>query len=241
MDLNVAPLTWANKVAVNRAFKMWKKMTAKTLQDAAATSKSRYRDFKVFLNQYMSNDPLNPKDSGDNQIQANPAEWDYTTLTTEDPDGAGGTPADQFELHIVGPSKAGAGGPDSWERVGMLQSWFDSRPAPEATQPNDIPDVTDPLMNLFDSSDVLDDRLVIINQEGDGPPYDENTAFGNAASASDDHNLQRVSTAIASSANPVVPIHGFQALCGLVQLQFSGSDPGEYELVLDVETKGESF
>jgi hypothetical protein len=241
IDLNVAPLTWVTKLAVNRAFKMWKKMTARTLQDSSATSKSRYRDFKVFLNQYMSNDPLNPKDSGDNQIQANAAEWDYSTLTSEDPDGAGGGPADQFDLHIVGPSKAGAGGPDSWERVGMLQSWFDSRPAPEATQPNDIPDVTDPLMNLFDSSDVMDDRMVVINQEGDGPPYDEITAFGNAASAAADHNLQRVSTAFTTSVNPVVSIHGFQALCGLIQLEFSGSDPGDYELVLDVETDGESF
>jgi len=238
VDLNVAPLNWVSKLAVNRAFKMWKKMTAKTLKDAGATSKSRYRDFKVHLNQAMGVGSLLPLDSGGNNLYNNSVEWDYTTMTTADPDGPGGTPADQFDLHIIGPN---AGSDPNWSRVGLIQSWFDSRPAPEDTQPNDIPNVNDPLMNLFDTGDVMDERLVIINSEGDAPPYDEDTTFGNAASYAEDHNLQRVSTAFTTSSNPVVPIHGFQALCGLIQLEFSGDNPGDYEIVLDVETKGESF
>lgn len=241
IDLNVAPLNWVSKLAVNRAFKMWKKMTSMTLKNAGATSKSRYRDFKVLLNQNMGATPLTPLDSGDNELYNNSPEWDYTTLTTDDPEGPGGVTPDAFELHIVGPNTAGAGAPDNWARVGMIQSWFDSRPLPEDTQPNDIPNIADPLMNLFDSSDVMDDRLTIINSEGDAAPYDEDVTFGNAATYASDHNLQRVSTAFTTSSNPVVPIHGFQALCGLIQLEFAGSDPGAYELVLDVETKGESF
>lgn len=238
IDLNVAPLNWVSKLAVNRAFKMWKRMTAMTLKDAGATSKSRYRDFKVFLNQAMGVSPLLPLDSGDNNLYNNPVEWDYSTLTSADPDGPGGTSPDQFELQIVGPN---VGASPNWSRVGIIQSWFASRPEPEDTQPNFIPDTTDPLMNLFDTGDVIDDRLTIINSEGNAAPYDEDSTFGNAAVYAEDHNLQRVSTAFATSANPVVPIHGFQALCGLIQLEFSGADPGDYELVLDVETKGESF
>lgn len=241
IDLNVAPLNWVSKLAVNRAFKMWKKMTAKTLKDASATSKSRYRDFKVYLNQGMGAGPLLPLDAAGNNLHATPGEWDYTTLTTADPEGPGGVTPDAFELQIVGPTVAGGGPPDNWNRVGIIQSWFDSRPRPEASQPDDIPNVSDPLMNLFDTGDVIDDRLVIINTENDAAPYDEPVAFGNAAAYSGTANLQRVSTAFTTSANPVVPIHGFQALCGLIQLEFSGDDPGAYELVLDVETKGESF
>ena len=241
IDLNVAPLNWVSKLAVNRAFKMWKKMTAMTLKDAGATSKSRYRDFKVFLNQAMGSAPLVPLDSGGNNLYNNSPEWDYTTLTTADPQGPGGTTPDTFDLHIVGPSINQGGTTDLWTRVGLIQSWFDSRPGPETDQPNDIPNIGDPLMNLFDTGDVIDDRLSIINSEGDAAPYDEDSTFGNAAVYAEDHNLQRVSTAFTTTANAVVPIHGFQALCGLIQLEFSGSDPGEYELVLDVETKGESF
>jgi len=241
IDLNVAPLTWVSKLAVNRAFKMWKKMTAKTLQDASATSKSRYRDFKVFLNNGAGSSPLKPLDAAGNNLYNNTPEWDYTTLTSGDPDGPGGTAPDQFELHIVGPNTAGAGGPDAWARVGLIQSWFDSRPAPEESQPDNIPNVSDPLMNLFDTGDVIDDRLTIINSENDACPYDEDVAFGNAASYASQANLMRASTAFTTSTNPVVPIHGFQALCGLVQLEFAGDNPGDYEIVLDVETKGESF
>ena len=241
IDLNVAPLTWVSKLAVNRAFKMWKKMTAKTLSDAGATSKSRYRDFKVFLNQSQASQSGNllPLDSGGNNLYASVPEWDYTTLTSADPDGPGGTAPDQYDLHIVGPTSSAS--PSDHVRVGMIQSWFDSRPAPEATQPDDIPNVSDPLMNLFDTGDVIDDRLEVINVEGDAAPYDETTAFGNAAAYAADHNLMRASTAFTTSSNPVVPIHGFQSLCGLIQLEFSGDNPGDYELVLDVETKGESF
>ena len=99
-------------------------------------------------------------------------------------------------------------------------------------------------MNLFDSDDVLDDRLTIINNENDGAPYDENTMFGNAsAGSSGQHNLQRVSVARPTANTTLVaPIHGFQALCGLVQIKV-GNDTASnsWELVLDVETKGEKF
>jgi hypothetical protein len=40
----------------------------------------------------------------------------------------------------------------------------------------------------------------------------------------------------------VAPIHGFQAICGLVQLVVgTGTGANAWELVLDVETKGEKF
>jgi len=240
IDINTAPMTWVTKRSVNRGFAMWRKMTAKTLQDAGATSKSRYRDFKVYLNSAMGV-PILPVDAGSqNLYDGGGPEWDYSTLTSADPDGPGGTPADAFDLHIVGPH---AGSDPNWTRIGLVQSWIKSRPQPEDTQPNNIEDVTDPLMNLFDAGDVLDDRLTIINAEGDAPPYDENTVFGNAAAAATQNNLQRQSTARPTATTTLVaPIHGFQALCGLMQI-IVGSDTSSnsWELVLDVETKGESF
>lgn len=243
IDINVAPLTWVAKRAVNRGFAIWRKHVAKTLEAGNATSKSRYRDFKILLDNQMGFSPLVPLDASDNNLYATAPEWDYADLITDDPDAAGVPTADQFTLQIVGPNVAGAGGPDSWSRIGLIQSWFDSRPAPEASQPNDIPNVADPLMNLFDAGDVVDDRLTLINTEGDAAPYDESTTFGNAHSAGNSNNLMRVSVAQPTNATQLVaPVHGFQALCGLVQLVVGdGTGANQWELVLDVETKGESF
>ena len=245
IDINTAPMTWVTKRAVNRGFAMWRKMTAKTLEDAGATSKAKYRDFKVYLDGGMGSAPLKPLDAADNDLHTSALEWDYSTLTSDDPheDPATGlkVAADEFDLKIVGPH--GGTNPD-FTRVGLIQSWVDSRPPPQTNQPRDTPSVTDPLMNLFDSGDVVDDRLTIINNENDGAPYDEEVMFGNkSAVTSGEHNLQRVSVAQPTAATQLVaPIHGFQAICGLVQLKVGNdSTSNEWELVLDVETKGEKF
>lgn len=243
IDLNVAPLTWVTKRAVNRGFQMWRKMTAKTLADAGATSKSKYRDFKVYLDRSSDASYITPKDAGSNELFSSTPEWDYSTLTTDDPDAGGVPTADQFELMITGDAH-GSAGANNWTRISLVKSWVDSRPSPEPSQPENIPDVTDPLMNLFDAGDVIDDRLTIINAEGDGAPYDELVMFGNNASYSTTgNNLMRVSTAQPTGGNqPVAPIHGFDALCGLIHLKVGDNvDVNAWELVLDVESKGVKF
>ena len=107
--------------------------------------------------------------------------------------------------------------------------------------PEDTPLAVDPLSNLFDAGDADDDRTIIINQENDAPPYDDDTMFGLYSGSYDQKKgVQRVSTAITTAANAIMPIHGFEAICGLVQLEVSG-DPGDWELVLDVEAKGVKF
>jgi len=240
IDINTAPMTWVSKRAVNRGFAMWRKMTAQALEDAGATSKSKYRDFKIYLDNQMGVAPLLPVDAGSNNLYSSIGEWDYSTLTSADPDGPGGTPADQYDLMICGPH---AGADPNWTRIGLMQSWVDSRPSLHTFDPLNIPNVNDPLVNLFDDSDVLDDRLTIINAEGDSAPYDELTMFGIAAGAGGSNNLQRQSTAQPTASTTLVaPIHGFQALCGLVQIKVGNdSASNDWELVLDVETKGEKF
>jgi hypothetical protein len=243
IDINTAPLTWVTKRAVNRGFAMWRKMQAKTLEDAgAAYSKHKYNDFKVFLNNAHGIGPLLPKDAAANALQATSGKWDYSTLISEDPEpGAQPGDANGFELMIVGPH---SGSNPNWNRIGLVQSWVDSRSPPQSPTTRDVPDITDPLMNLFDDGDAMDERLAEMNSENDQAPYDEVTMFGNASgTGGGEHNLQRVSVARPTANTQLVaPIHGFQALCGLVQIVVgSGSGSNSWELVLDVETKGEAF
>ena len=61
-----------------------------------------------------------------------------------------------------------------------------------------------------------------------------------SATNTDDHNLQRQSVVTTTAQQPTGPVHGFQALCGLVQIEVTAAE-GAWELVLDVETVGESF
>lgn len=249
ININTAGLSWMNKRAVNRGFRIWKKQIADTLKDTDGLTTGRWNDFKVYLNEGMTTtNSLLPRDAQDDFQYGSIArvEWDYSTLTTEDPDGPGGTLPDAFDLMIVGGEHAGSD--PNWERISLSKSWIDSRAEIDlsGTPLVDSADVAaDPLNNLFDAGDAKDDRMNVINDEGDNPPYDPDAFMGTVNdydSSEPARNLQRQSVAKPSAQVPVAPIHGFQALCGLVQLEI-GDDTATnaWELVLDVETKGESF
>lgn len=243
IDLNVAPNTWPVKRAINRSFKIWRKMIAKTLSNTEGMQTGKWNDFKIFLNQGHGPGPLLPRDAAGQNIYGAAPEWDYSTITSEDPneDGALGAP-DQFELQIVGPhvDNGAVGNAKEYTRVSCLQSWVDSRAEP-STDPvvDNATTSTDPLSNLFDAGDVDDDRITIINSEGDNPPYDVDQMFGNSTTYASERNLMRAAVAISTTSSPVVPVHGFEALCGLVELEVTAN--GAWELVLDVESQGVRF
>jgi hypothetical protein len=247
IDLNVAPNNWVTKRAVNRGFAMWRKLAAKTLE-AGGMQAPKYSDFKVLLTgQHTTSAAIDAVDAGNNAIVGTTFDWDYSDLTTEDPTGNGQptvTP-DKFNLFITGNAHvAGTGGDDTWSRIGLVKSWLDSRPIPDGnvSAPRYTADNnSDPLVNLFDSSDSLDDHMVTYQSEGDNPPYDRDEVLGALAASSGGNNLQRVSTAVTTAGGtaPVQPIHGFEAVCGLIQVVVTGDTT--MELVLDVESKGVGF
>jgi hypothetical protein len=243
ININVAPNTWPVKRAVNRSFKVWRKMISKTLSESEGMTTGKWNDFKVYLNSAMgAGSTMNPVDASGLNLYGTTPEWDYSTFTTADPDGDPNNPPDQFDIHIVGPhASSGSGNDVDYSRVSALQSWVDSRATPDETEPSNSPaGPTDPLANLFDAGDVSDDRMEIIETEGDKPPYDVDQMFGNAQVSANSNNLMRVSVAQPTTATSVAMVHGFQALCGLVQLHFP-EDPGAWELVLDVESNGVKF
>lgn len=246
LNVNVIPLTWPVKAAINRGFRSWKKMNKLALSSSEVSTKKTYSDFKVYMSrQHRGGTTLQPLDANDHELYNNTPEWDYAQLRTGDPyedPVSGVTQApDWFGLHVVGPSLNN--GPGDWASVGLVQSWIDSRPTPLSPTTNDIPSPTDPISNLFDFGDVNDDIVTRYDQENDQHPYDEDVVFGNAdTSVTEGCNLMRASVAVPSPSAPVAPIHGFDALCGLVELTVgTGNGANQWELVIDVESKGVAF
>ena len=244
IDFNVAPHTWVTKRAINRGFAIWRKHIAKALEHTEGMTSGKYSDFKVYLNNNHGAGTLLPaKDAAGNEITG--GEWDYSTLISDDPaPGLSGPPqgqGDEFDLHIVGPH---SGSNPNWSRIGLMKSWLDSRPIPEVSdQPNRTEAAPgDPLNNLFDASDTKDDRINLVAEEGDQRPYDEDTFFGyySDSSSGDQNNLQRVGSAFTVDTSvALAPVPGFQAICGLVQVNIEATTA--WELVLDVESVGEAF
>lgn len=249
VNLNTAPNTWVTRTAVNRSFRIWKRMVSETLKNTEGLKPGKYNDFKLYLNNNHGSTPMLPKDAnGQDLYLSNAPEWDYSTLTSADPAETGqgnSIDADAFELKIVG-EHGGAvqneGNTAGWTRIGVVRSWLDSRPRISDAQPEaSVGASSDPLANLFDAGDVDDDRVTIIESEGDQAPYDEVSMFGmNHATTTGDYNLQRQSVATSTKEMPVAPVHGFQALCGLIQVDCTSVD-GDWELVLDVESVGDEF
>ena len=249
--INVAPSTWPVKAAIKNGFRSWRKMIDHGMENVGKPGLPKYLDYKVFLNQqHTANPTINlPLDAAGNEVPA--GEWTYSTYHTEDVDWsnylawATNRDTDSFQPMIVGPHLPGTGAGDIWSRVGLLQSWFDTRPNQDTTGTPVLPDnaITDPLANLFDEADAADEIIDMMQDDNDRPPYNEILAFGNGEAYAAQNNLQRVAfAATQTGAGQISAMNGFSAICGLIQVQITqGTGTGDVELLLDVDTEGVSF
>jgi hypothetical protein len=244
---NVAPDTWQTRAAIRRGFAQWNLMIKEGMEGlGAGRFKPKYLDFKVFLNQGMGTGPHVPADAAGNYLSA--GEWTYSTYHTEDVDWANyaawatNRDTDSFQPMIVGPHLAGGGSGDHWNRVGLIQSWIDTRAQPDTTGSPVVPDtaMTDPLANLFDEADAADEIMDMLQDDNDRTPYPETSVFGIQQAYGTHNNLQRVAfAATQNGAGQISALNGFSALCGLVQVHITTTGPtGDVELILDVDTKG---
>lgn len=250
---NVAPYTWYTKNALRRGKRIFDRMINQRLGEATTKlNKSKYHDFKVLLNnnqdQAGATNAL-PRAADGNEL--NVGEWQYSLFVSEDVDWSDATlaasanrNADEFYGMIVGNTHSvGTGtGQDQWSRISLTKSWLETRPEPTADPVVDGAAVnTDPLSNLFDETDADDEVILNLTTRQDEPPYDVDTTFGMEGGTGTQQNLQRVAMAATQSgAGQISAMNGFSALCGLVQVFITQDpgNPGQVELLLDVETKG---
>lgn len=251
VSINVAPDTWVTRSALRRGKRLFDEMNRQSLE-AGVVSKSikpKYHDYKVFLNNVMGSSPTLPVDADGHTLPA--GEWVYSQYHSEDVDwnviataGAGqpsNRQADSYTAMIVG---SHVGTPQDWTRVGLIRSWFDSRAEPDTNDP-DVPATitSDPLTNLFDEADAMDEVLESLRQDNDSPPYQNNSTFGIDQGNAVQNNLQRVAfAATQAGAGQISAMNGFSAICGLVEVQITqGVGTGLVELLLDVSMKGEKI
>jgi len=278
IEVNTAPDTWVTTTAVKRGKRIFDKMVKKNTTEAGIV-KARWHDFRVLLDENMDND-LFPQGSNEHSNVKLPLdaagmdlysatqlpEMEYSVYHTEDIawsseslDAGDNRDADSFRPMITGIHKDGTGEEgDLYSRVSLIQSWFESRNPPEQDEPlTDVVNLDDPLLNLFDVGDVLDEVIEDLSQQGDFPPYDRYGHFGDLRDAQSqftlpwdstplvrqDVNLQRQAmSATQAGAGAISQLNGFSAICGLLQVvveQDSGS--GLVEMVLDVDTVGEDI
>jgi len=245
---NVAPDTWVTRAAIRRGFTQWNLMIKEGMEGLGkGIQKGKYLDYKVLLNQGMGSSPMLPADADGNYLVGN--DWRYSTYHTEDVDWANyanwatNRDTDSFNPMIVGPHLPGSGtNGDHWNRVGLIQSWIDTRGQPDTSGSPVLPANarTDPLANLFDEADAADEIIEMIDDYGDQTPYLEATHFGIQDLYTTQGNLQRVAfAATQQGAGQISALNGFSALCGLVQVYITTTGPtGDVELILDVDTKG---
>jgi len=256
---STAPHYWVTKRSINRSFKAWKKQLSDTMSavngtDNASLRTSKFNDFKVMLDDQTTSNYLPCRDAAGEPLPS--GEWNYSTLTMPRPDmESNGVyvqfASDQFSVMIVGDHVSTGSvnnGDLNYSRVGAIKSWLDSRPVPEANQdsPDDQPNLdTDPLTLMFRTGDADEDQQIIdvITDQNDMPPYDYDVLPGAHHSGSDHgENLQMQCIVSPDSNSGIASVAGFQALCGLVRIEVTGSTGSSgASLILDVESNGVGF
>jgi hypothetical protein len=244
--INTAPQAWVVNTALRRAKRMWDKSYRQVVREGGLGKNAypKYWDWKVYLSDAHRTSStaqrLIPVDANGNQFSGTGADWGYSRFISEDvawdqiPAASANRDADMFEAHIVGDHAAQAGNPAYWDSIGIIESWKDTRPEPDADNPDMPSDAqSDPLANLFDESDADDEKMDVLDHFGDAPPYDVDDVPGDGSTM-----LERMAMAKTSSANPIVHVPGFMATHGLLEVVVTQDSAGLFSLLLDVEPVG---
>lgn len=219
ISVGTVPDSWMARNAWKRGFEAWnsqRKMVKSQTNIAAGT----YDDFKI----YLSSDSrtatlLTPKDNGGNNLSL--GEWAYANLYSPD----GTTSADLFNLHMLGDHVGSIG---AWTSVGLIKSYGESRVTVNNGEPNQ-PGTTsdDPLVNLHDDGTVFDEVVSNMESANDTPPYDITAYPGMNGNMPKPLVVQD-----AAIVDGRAVLGGFNAICGLLELETTSSVPSDVFSVL---------
>jgi hypothetical protein len=205
--------SWVARNAWRRGFDTWTKMQKEAMHATSESIKGTWNDFKVRMSIDMVNAGtvvptriLNPTDRGGNDYQG--GDWDYSKYVSPD-----ASTVDEFGIYMLGTHNgAGAG---NWDDVALIKSYAESRATVQVGSPLvPSPASDDPLTNVFDYGDTVDEVLQNIEEQNDVAPYDTFSYPGEQSNGRQPLLVQQ-STLVDGR----TVLGGFTALCGLIELE----------------------
>lgn len=209
ITFSTVPNSWHARAAWRRGFALWQAHIKKAMSGVSGDLRPKYHDFKVYLSNDMRSGTMpQPLDNGGGA--ANSGDWDYSKIVSPD----GTTGADEFYLHMLG-DHAGPGA-GSWLSVGLIESFGDSRATVDSDQPN-VPNAAsdDPLVNAMDDGTVTDEIIQDLEGDNDSAPY----GIANYSGGGANHPKPLVVQQTTLGADGRATVGGFQAMCGLLEIE----------------------
>lgn len=218
------PDTWVVRNAWRRGFETWNKMNNRVLKgpNDQASIKPKYHDFKIRgIGSYAPTPAyVVPLDNGSNPVVL--GEWTYSEMVSPD----GTTSSDGFLLHMLGSHIGGAGTRTS---VSLVQSYANSRATVDVNEPNMANvDSDDPLMNLFDDGTVVDEIVDNLKNDNEDMPYDNVDYPGEGSNMPQPLVVHQTTL----GADGRTSVGGFNAICGLLEVEITSPLPGDVYSVL---------
>ena len=190
VDIHTLPDTWVTRNAWKRGFQLFQKMNSMVDAPISSIGRPKYHDFKVYMsNLHRTTGSADASLHGLNGVGVPIAcdNWDYSQFVSADDDGDATQDADEFYVHMLG---GHVGSSDNWQSIGLITSYSDSRQTVQSEDPqSSLMDPTDPLINIFDmsSEEQMNDIIINLANDNDGPPYNHNQYVGESSS-----NMQHV-------------------------------------------------
>lgn len=224
-SVSAAPNSWVVKQAWLKSAELWDQMRqgrggAPGSGLPEGITPATWSDFKVYLsNDHRTAGEVIPMDNGNNQVSTTNSEWEHATFVSPD----GTTGADEFEVHLLGADvTAGAGNLTS---AGIVQGYQESRRTVQQDETGDDLDTDGWMINLFDDGTTLDEIATLVMDEGDLPPYNHDEYTGG------DGNMPKpLVMALGALAGyqptgqcPTLVLSGFEAPCGLLEIEIQSS------------------
>ena len=213
--------TWVTRNAWKRGFDLYQKMNKMAMSGQTSDLRGTYADFKVYLHSDMTSGTiLDPKDNGGNNYAG--GDWDYSEFVSPD----GTTSADPFLITLHGNHVGSAGSRTS---VGLIRSYGEARATIDNTSPN-VPATAadDPLNNLFDDGTHVDEIIDDLIAQNDGAPYANLSYPGDDSNGPKPVVIQQ--TTLGTDGRST--IGGFNAICGLLELETTSPNANDVYSVL---------
>lgn len=229
---------WVTKAAWKRGFQMWNKMNRKAMADLPNGITPRYHDYKIALTgaTNLANAAYLNVSYGDTTSTSvySSDDWVQSTYVTEDPPDADPRNTDSFDAHLLGPHTGSA---NAWTSIGLIRSLNDVWGRdPEVGEPTLDDDAdTDPIANLFDAGDNMDEVRLNLDTDNDEAPYDVSVMPG--ATSADEVTCAAIMRT-GTGAGAYVSAPGFCVPFGLIQVFVTdfgaGESIGDVQLTLDL-------